>query len=290
MIDYNRFTYTKIGSLSNVVFRRPKLDPLAQDATPVISTFMEPLITKLALAHPEWTLVGAGECSRIMTFTILQDNEQLGTIEQGSRYTRNGYAWEPTYKLRSRLLDGKRTKCGPTKTSDLKKAIKLVEENFVARTLTEQVRTARSLVSPAVREIYGKRIRTFNDTMERLRKPLALYIRDNIEQVSEALVSYGVSPESVAKVPDVLLELEAGKELNDALEAKVGVAVYRTKDNYMLWYDGATDPTPLMASSDIPPHIRGNLAILQMVEGDNEFVEGVGVRISGTTFYLYGKG
>jgi hypothetical protein len=55
-IDYKKFNYVKVGHYTNLM---AQIDKLRIETGPVkLCPFMEPLMSKLALMHPEWTIVG----------------------------------------------------------------------------------------------------------------------------------------------------------------------------------------------------------------------------------------
>ena len=55
-IDYKKFNYVKIGHYTNLM---GEISKERTESGPVkLCPFMEPLISKLALTHPEWTIVG----------------------------------------------------------------------------------------------------------------------------------------------------------------------------------------------------------------------------------------
>lgn len=101
MINYAHYDYVKMGHWTNVIAELHKgRDTERVDATIQMCSFMGPLISKLALTHPEWTIVAndayynqaKGIC-QVARFTIYEGSEVAGRIH------RDGYGCEEDYKM-----------------------------------------------------------------------------------------------------------------------------------------------------------------------------------------------
>jgi hypothetical protein len=283
-IDYSKHAYVKVGLYSNVV------NEIAKDTVqPVncgIHSFMEPLITKLSLRHPEWTFVGEDSwCNtgtntfNIKRFRVYEGNEEIGGVLVDT--------WrEPKFEIRNARIRQQMAKRNHKSTKDVNKAIKLIEEHFSSKTLDERVTEGRNKVSGAISSKTWATTRDFDAVMGKLAPALATYVTLNMDRMRPILEAYGAP----ASALDVLVERNETQKLfrhiGATRNAGTGTTVLLHGDRYVLLHDADRERQPqVLTASQLSEGMRGKLGMLKLVDNETA-IESIGMRVDATTFYL----
>jgi hypothetical protein len=276
-IDYNRYDYTKFGSYKNVMTRWDK----GQTQRPVrITSFLSPLIDKLALYHGHWTIIGeaTGWSDYIHSFLVYEDNEYVG------RFTESHRREDGTVDINSRSIEQSLRRGRYMTTSDLKKAYKIIKGNFVAEGFTSRAHNALSKSRSAVAAAAYKTSRDATAIYDRLRHPLLCYLYHNIANVGPALEAFGADPFLVASLRTAYEEMKVGEQGHAAAINDTGVAVTPFKDRFLVC---APNQEPvLMTQTELPETLRTKMAMLKLLDQDNVILEDVGIRTDGNIFYI----
>ena len=292
-IDYSRYDYVKVGHYSNVVMELPKHRTMDKenDSKTQLCSFMDALIYKVALKHPEWTIVavGADWNTRLdrwytMNFTVYCGTEYIGRIE------RDGWNGEDNFKyeIYNERVDNARTRRGGVRTKDLKKALKTVEEFFKPKSLDERARAALRDMSSHVTQVEYRASRTMYDVMATILPTLTAYMTANMSTMRPALEELGTTASTLDKF------MEAAEKRNDISRVKQsrtynrGVTVVLVGDRYLLISDADKDNGRLVTASQLDPDMRRKIGVLKVFDDNENAVEGVGMRLNATTFYLVG--
>ena len=128
-IDYNRYDYAKLGTYKNVMVRWDKGE-VQKDMK--VAPFISPLIDKLALYHGNWTIIGDAMrwCDTLSGFNVYEDGEHIGYLASSVR------RGERAVDMTSRSIDRALWRGRYKSTSDLKKAYKIIKDNFVTEDFT----------------------------------------------------------------------------------------------------------------------------------------------------------
>ena len=287
-IDYKTNNYVKIGNYTNLVAEIPKT---RTETGPVkLCPFMEPLITKLALTHPEWTIVGGSprwhtneEFFQVQKFTIYAGHEIVGRVlRDGWRDSGEDYK----YEIFNERVRQSRERSGGMRTKDMKKALKAIDGFFAPTTAEERRSKAVTEMGSHLQSAAWKAQRELNDVFTLLMPAMANYIVSNMDELRPALEGRGVGASTLDKLVAKLEPYNSMAEINAARSSKSGTTVVLVEDRYMLMHD--SDPTThvIVTSQQMDPAMAGKIAILKVYDNDEDPLDGVGMRLNSYTFYV----
>lgn len=290
MIDYANYDYVKMGHWTNVVAElRKGRDTKMVDATIKMCSFMEPLISKLALTHPEWTIVANDayyntnkEAYQVNRFTVYEGSEVAGRVH------RDGYGYEADYKYEifNERVEKSRAKRGGMRTKDMKKALKAIEGFFAPKTVEERRLTAVSEMGKHLSNTTWRATRILSDTFNQIIPAVANYLVDNMETMRPALESYGMPPHTLEKLSARLEPCKPMWQIQDSRAANTGTTVVLMGDNYMLIPDNDPDNPVVVKASQLDAGKAAKIGVLKVFEKNDEGLEDIGIRLNATTFYL----
>jgi len=289
MIDYDTYDYVKVGHYSNVSVQLPKERVTNRDSEKTeLCSFMEPLIYKVALQHPEWTLIGddpywsiKAEMWRVHRFSIYEDNEYVGRIMR-----RNYYEEDYQYEVHNDRISKTRQRSGGRATKDIKKALKTIDEWFKPKTLEERRAKALEDMRGTTQNSEWRASRTLNDLFNRMMPAVATYLVNNMAEARPFLESFGAPASSLDQMP-AKLEIARGMwQVKAARDTNAGTTVVLMGDRYMLIPDKDPDNPQIVTASQLDPVMSGKIGVLKIFDKYDEAVEGVGMRITPITFYI----
>ena len=283
-INYTANTYVKIGNYTNVVNEIPK-DKLSGDGVSRLHSLLDQLIYKLALVHHEWQFVGedswyniSKECYEVKRMRVYEGADEIGHILIDT--------WrQPKFEVRNKRIASTMAKRNHKSTTNVDKAVKIVEQFFKSKTMTERVNEACTKVSSGISNRKWTASREFSGTMERLAPALATYVTLHMAEVRPILEAYGAPSGAL----DALTERNEMRKLTetvaDTRDRRAGTTVMLHGDRYLIVRDDASEEVRNAAASQLDDDMRGKIGILKIVN-DNDVIESVGMRIDATTFYL----
>lgn len=287
-IDYKTNNYVKIGNYTNLMAEIPKTRTESGPAK--LCPFMEPLMTKLALTHPEWTIVGSqprwhlnDEFFQVQKFTIYAGHEIVGRINRdGWRDDGSDYKYE-IFNDRVRQT---RERSGGMRTKDMKKALKAIDKFFFTTTDEERRFKAVSEMASHINSVTWGTQRALADVYNLLMPAMANYIVSNMDELRPVLEERGVGASTLDKLAAKLEPYNSMVEVSTARANKTGTIVTIVKDRYMLMHD--SDPTThvIVTSQQMDPAMAGKIAILKVYDNDEDPLDGVGMRLNAHTFYV----
>ena len=284
IIDYKKYDYTKIGNYTNLMAAIPKE---RRETAPVhMCPFMEPFMSKLALTHPEWTIVGVDpmwsrDVLQVKRFFIYEGHDVVGRIN------RDGWHEEDfKYEILNDRVRQTRERGGGMRTKDMKKALKAIDQFFFTATTEERRAKAVSEMSGHINSVTWGTQRALADVFNLLMPAMANYIVSNMDELRPALEERGVGASTLDRLVAKLEPYNSMAEISAARASKTGTIVTMMGDRYMLMHD--RDPTtPVIATSQqMDPAMAGKIAILKVYDNDEEPLEGVGMRVNAHTFYV----
>jgi hypothetical protein len=287
-IDYKTNNYVKIGHYTNLVAEIPKT---RTETGPVkLCPFMEPLITKLALTHPEWTIVGSQprwhtneEFFQVQKFTIYAGHEIVGRINRdGWRDSGEDYK----YEIFNERVRQSRERSGGMRTKDMKKALKAIDGFFAPTTDEERRAKAVSEMGSHLQSAAWKAQRELNDVFISVIPAMANYIASNLTELRPALASYGVGETVLDKLATRLEPYNVMAQINAARSSKTGTTVVLVEDRYMLIPDSGIATPVVVTSQQLDPSMAGKIAILKVFDNTDEALADVGMRLNSYTFYV----
>lgn len=287
-IDYKTNNYVKIGHYTNLV---AEISKTRTETGPVkLCPFMEPLITKLALTHPEWTIVGGGprwhsndEFFQVQKFTIYAGHEIVGRINRdGWRDSGEDYK----YEIFNERVRQSRERSGGMRTKDMKKALKAIDGFFAPTTTEERRSKAVTEMASHLQSAGWKAQRELNDVFISVIPAMANYIASNLTELRPALASYGVGENILDKLSTRLEPYTIMVQINTARSSKTGTTVVLVEDRFMLIPDSDPANPVFVTSQQLDPSMAGKIAILKVFDNTDEALADVGMRLNSYTFYV----
>jgi len=287
-IDYKKNNYVKVGNYTNLM---AEISKLRAETGPVkLCPFMEPLMSKLALMHPEWTIVGIDprwhlndEFFQVQKFVIYAGHEVVGRINRdGWRDNAEDYK----YEIFNERVRQARERSGGMRTKDMKKALKAIDGFFAPTTDEERRSKAVTEMHSHISNVAWKTQRDLNDVFSGVIPAMANYIASNLEELRPALASYGVGEPTLDKLVVKLEPYNAMQQVNAARNNKTGTTVVLVEDRYMLIHDSDQTSSVVVTSQQLDPAMAGKIGILKVYENDVEALENVGMRLNSHTFYV----
>jgi len=286
MINYNDYDYVKMGHYTNVIAELRK--GRSPDAPIHMCAFMEPLISKLALTHPEWTIVAndAHYNSNKETYTVHRFTVYEGT-EVAGRIHRDGWCMENfKYEIFNERVEKSRAKRGGMRTKDMKKALKAIEGFFAPKTLEERRLAAVSEMSRHISNTTWRATRMLNDAVQGVIPALATYLLANMDEIRTALESAGASTSGLDKIPARLEPCKALWQIEASRNNDAGTTVVLLGDSYMLIPDKNPTLPVTKTAAQLDPAMAAKIGVLKVFDKNDEAIEDIGMRFNATTFYL----
>lgn len=288
-IEYNRNHYVKVGNYSNVVMELDKTRVTPDANTKVIlCSFMEQLIYKVALQHPEWTIVAIdamwttqAETWRSHKFNVYRGSEYIGMLR------RDGY-YEDSYKYEvyNDRIANVRRKRGGICSKDLKKTLKTIAGHFKPRSHEELRRKALSDMASHRSNVAWRSNRAANEMLSRMAPSLLAYLTTNMSSVRGELETLGISPVLLDSLPGHLEKIKGMADVEAAARNRTGTTVLLLDDRYMLIPDADIDNPQIVTASQLSPDMSRKIGVLKLFEDSEEALEGIGMRYDAKTFYL----
>ena len=287
MIDYDKYDYKKLGNYSNVVTKLEKDREIDDSVTLVIHYYMEPLIAKVSLEHPEWLFVGEGFKETKMVghygatrFDVYQDSEQIGSIRLDGWQDSN-YKWE----IYNERIAKTRQRRGGTSTSDINKARKLINSQFSKPTPDEMAHRVAKQASAFVHNESWTAQRRFDGHFNKITASLAEYITREFDTVAPALLSYGANKEQLKAVRTSHMERIFPVEAEKVFKKSQGYVAFQSGDIYYIMAPQSDCIMDQIKSADLPTDLKAKIGMLKMV-GLETGVDGIGYRLSNNSFYI----
>lgn len=288
IIDYKKYNYVKIGNYTNLM---GEISKERTETGPVkLCPFMEPLISKLALTHPEWTIVGVGprwhtddEFFQVRQFTIYAGHELVGRINRdGWRDDGSDYK----YEILNERVRQTRERSGGMRTKDMKKALKAIDGFFAPTTDEERRSKACTEMHNHISNKSWRTQRELHDVFAGVIPAMANYIASNLEELRPALTSQGIDAPVLDKFVTKLEPYNTMRQVSAARSNRSGTIVVLVEDRYMLIPD--SDPTNpvVVTSQQLDPAMAGKIGILKVYEDEDEALADVGMRLNPYTFYV----
>jgi hypothetical protein len=287
-IDYKKFNYVKVGHYTNLM---AQIDKLRIETGPVkLCAFMEPLISKLALTHPEWTIVGENprwhindEFYQVQKFSIYAGHELVGRVlRDGWRDDGSDYK----YEIFNERVRHTRERSGGMRTKDMKKVLKAIDGFFAPTTNEERRSKACTEMQSHISNTVWKTQRELSDVFSGVTPAMANYIASNLTELRPVLASYGVGESVLDKLATKLEPYNTMQQINAARSSKAGTTVVLVEDRYMLIPDSDPHNPVVVTSQQLDPSMAGKIGILKVFDNTDEALAGVGMRLNSYTFYV----
>ena len=277
MFDTNTYDYIPLY-MPNVL---AEVDKGTTDI-PEVASRTWPLLDALVKKYPRWKFVGRRGYSTDKTlihFRVYDGSQQLGSIS-----SETAWKYGDRYLLKSPRLDNKRERGYETRTKDLKKAIKLVSDNYYTKTLGELVGVSREVINNALSSAVSTPHTNHRVAYGLVENFAKQYVATHWEAFLGEAKASGIDLSYVGDYPALRsLSLEADR-VGIAVRERRGVDVVIHGATYVLKTSGTEEPA-LYASDTLPRDVKTKLALLKLMNG-NEYIDGVGVKANESTYFI----
>lgn len=252
--------------------------------------FMHPFIEALAVKHPEWKFVGTDYRTSIVEgtstmvsiyrrFGVYAGRELLGYLWQDYSYGRR----KEMYVIKNHRTEEALVRANHIKTSDLKKAVKLVEKMFYTLTSKEIVKQKIQEADKAVDALIVHKMSQSRQTLNAVRGYIMEYIRAHLEAVTLNISD----PSDRVKLQEYFRLEDDTKILHSVSDILQSTRGYKIIQRGSVYYSAVDEGVKELTNDDLTESMKHKLGILKLVE-DGQAVEGVGFRHSDDTFILFG--
>lgn len=271
-----------ILEMPNIVVRI-EIDTMLPDANIGATEAMTPYLIALATKKPNWKFVGVqgwhiphdegGKTYEAYKFNVWEGKSKLGKI-----YTDRGITKKTTYYAENSRIIQKRDRGRAMFTTKLDKAIKNVCKEFYPVTTNERMSAAISKAQGVMQDIYGDKIRAFDNRVTRILRGLESYLLDNWETMS--VIAAKECPKEVSELPLAREEKFIAETIKDAFNNSRGTIVALHGSEYVTAQGTYTTDT-------LPVHIKQGVGMLKLVDA-GQCVRDVGVKVDADTFFVIG--
>ena len=272
-----------ILEMPNIVVVRIEIDTMLPDANFSATEEMTPYLIALATKKPNWKFVGVqgwhrntlegGGIYEAYKFNVWEGKSKLGKI-----YTDRGRTKKTTYYAENSRITQKRDRGSAMFTTNISKAVKNVCKEFYPVTTNERMSAAISKAQGVMQDIYGDKIRAFDNRVTRILRGLESYVLDNWETMS--VIAAKECPKQVSELPLAREEKFIAETINDAFVNSRGTLVALHGSEYVTAHGTYTTDT-------LPVHIKQGVGMLKLVEA-GQCVRDVGVKVDADTFFVIG--
>jgi hypothetical protein len=254
--------------------------------------FMHPFIEALAVKHPEWKFVGTDYrttmlegTSTIATvyrrFAVHAGKELLGHLWQDYSYGRR----KDMYVIKNHRTEEALIRANAIKTSDVGKAVKLVEKMFYALTTKELMEQKLKEVYKAAEDLTSNKMRQAGYAEREVRGHIMGYVRAHLDAVMLNI------PDSAgrARLQEYFTFSDEAKILHNVIDVLQSYKGHKIIQRGSVYYAAVRDGDGVkeLTNEDLTEPMKHKLGILKLVE-DGQAVEDVGFRHSNDTFILFG--
>lgn len=250
----------------------------------VVHEFMVPLINELSLKRPMWTFVSrsssvsSDSAWRYARFDVRVGDETIGEIEMDVNW-RDG---TKSFEFDCRQLRAKRQRGGSTRTKDLKKATKLITENFHPLSYGEHANKAEQLTKQAAYRVQSSRKYAFSQLEAKARTEVMGFLRKHWGEFIGSVLDNKLQSE-LAGMLDAYDEAKAADEIHTTIGTK-GTFIKLVDGKYVVKRIGS-DEVHIYTNETLPNDLRGNMGALKLVNKDM-LIPDIGVRGDEDSFYL----
>lgn len=256
-----------------------------RNAKAVVDNATRDLLERLSRKRPSWHFVNAsysgnpvGYSYAYRAFVIEDDGERLGAVN-AERHWRTGEVW---YELTNHRLAAKRQRQGATRTKDINKAVKLIEQHYYGPTIAERIRNAASGTEEVLNALHSNARWTLDRVMGAVQSQIAALLADNPELRAQLVSLAPKQEKDIESIPRLSRNRAAISDFY-AVKGSGSNTVMLVGDK--LYLMDAVDPEESYTFDTAPRHIAMAVGMLKLVEV-KEFIPDVGVRTAHNVFYI----
>jgi len=295
---------------SSVNFNGEHMTQLANIQIPdkrMLDPFLEKLVHKLALDHPQWTfswkkanenssrwplvtqkdaegnnIQAPDDFQYLRVIHVVEQGERLGKIWVNLRY---GRSTTPVYCVESWRIKSSRGAQNATTTEKFDIAVRKVKKNFVRMNHDETMGKAESSIHAG---IYG----TLRDLREPIHRTSLVKDTVGLQKYVFCIVRGLPIPDEIRTTVETVFASEKYEEHMSRYELGNEIEAHQTADNMVyvvnqggLYLCKAQGDIMTLDFDSLPVAWQERIAVLQLME-DHEIVRDVGYRYNATHFFI----
>ena len=263
-----------------------------EEPNPTMVEFMDSFIREVAKKHPEWTFINAMQYSytgpdsgkaeiEMADFDVFHDREYLGSL--GRDHFRGRWA----YSITNHRIHAKRERGYGAKTTDLKKALRLVEKEFGRKSydemLNELAEKGRGKVGMSQHSHASKAAATERYLVEHL----APHLIANFDTYRDLAIAEGARADKLDVYHEQLEAKQVATNITVKMRNGAGLFVIVASNVYAARDSGSNDAIAYhtWTSDTVPDVVRRKIGLLKLVEPDH-FLADVGYRVDDNSFLI----
>lgn len=287
-MDKTKYEYHPVDGRPNVLVEYPigQVPAVTDPGNVIIAyTCVKQVAEALILKKPNWTFVlsgiNYGPPSRAMRVEVYEGGERLGYFIRG--YARGGGVG---VDIHSRSIAAERQRSNSTCTTDVKRAVKIIEKHFKRKDLTtllrEQVDNSYGVVAAKSGAIFSRANSLWNAIGA---KALDVAI-DHWDYLTPHFLAAGIDADKVREYPEARTRQKHASNINGAAVGGSGWFV-TIRDDVYYFTRRPMDPASIKmyTTETLPASYRVDIGMLKLVD-DGTLVPEVGVKVNATSFFL----
>jgi len=261
------------------------------NTNPQVHPDMRDLIDRLTSKKPNWEFICANTGSRnpagdryvYSKFEIREMGEELGWINKETNWRDSSFS----YIFDNERLKAARKRTSYTKSKDVKKAAKLICDNFYTRTPAELMKEVRQILYARVNNNANHLSYAVRDTKSKLLEDFLKFAMANQDRFVDTIQTE-IGKQLAVQLPDMIEKAKNSEDMRIANTSNKGAYVIE-RGNMFLVSRNESSAVATYTLEDLPIGIKGDVALLKLV-GNGEFIAGVGTRGTDNTFYVLNEG
>jgi hypothetical protein len=261
------------------------------NTNPQVHPDMRDLIDRLTSKKPNWEFICANTGSRnpagdryvYSKFEIREMGEELGWINKETNWRDSSFS----YIFDNERLKAARKRTSYTKSKDVKKAAKLICDNFYTRTPAELMKEVRQTLYARVSNNANRLSYDVRDTKSKLLEDFLKFAMANQDRFVDTIQTEK-GKQLAVQLPDMIEKAKNSEDMRIANTSNKGAYVIE-RGNMFLVSRNESSEVVAYTLEDLPIGIKGDVALLKLV-GNGEYIAGVGTRGTDNTFYVLNEG
>jgi len=261
------------------------------NTNPQVHPDIRDLIDRLTSKKPNWEFICANTGSRIFAndryvyskFEIREMGEELGWISKETNWRDSGFS----YIFDNERLKAARKRTSYTKSKDVKKAAKLICDNFYTRTPAELMKEVRQTLYARVNNNANHLSYVVRDTKSKLLEDFLKFAMANQERFIDNIKTEN-NKQLAINLLDMTENAKAAEYMRTANSNSKGAYVIERGTIFLVSLNRSSEVVAYTLE-DLPVGIKGDVALLKLV-GNGEYIAGVGTRGTDNTFYVMNEG
>ena len=286
MLDKTKWEYHPYPDhKANVVFQWP----IGKDLPPEtkINTIIIPVLNKVSLRHPDWTLVLRNGVQVVNSDSIATPAIRFTScgVYKGNEYL--GYFcddYNGNIGIDSPRLNKARQRGNNTHTRIADKAIKIIDQNFGPKVVEELLEVAKASISATLGSATSNAQYAVDKFSRNMVPHLIEFALDNWDTMLPYLIPKLHNISDLPEYPKFRTKHLELKQMNNSVADGGAYLILVQGDTYTVQPTG-TDPIATYSNDTLPDKFKLGLGMLKITE-KSVVMPGVGVKVDDNTFFL----